>query len=502
MVTNMSSVMAERNAQHISDPLLSTVPWDQPVTWTHPVLGDGSLGPARAVLTQPIPPKFPSKLTTFTLFPELPLDLRVYIWRMAVNFERVVRIFEDIEYTDSDSEADDSDDEEDENVRSIQALDRELKARKYVTNRRQKQLEDHGFTSSRPKPQLPTDHQLNRAAQLLWETTRVGDFRSADPMPVLLHVCRESRELLQSYGYKLAFSTRTAPANTWFNFPSDVLQLSERYESEEASPALDGGMWNIGQFSREDLDRLRKLALSINSFDYVYGGTVPVALHKAVQLCYNLDELLIVELDCHDEEQKDTYWSTHDGGEKTVVDLAVEELWGHVPDWPGGSREHWGWNYSSNRGNGQEWGQSNLEGEYLNFDDIAKNVEDQLRDHESCFPDRKVWKTPKVRFVILTERRGIEQIKRSREAYGRHIDNMYWRHVAEGRKSYKPPLPLHFRDGAEALHDLIVSTEENFDTRDMRWYKQARQAIYSVTGWPSPFTMEWIEASEARLDME
>lgn len=467
----------------------------QPVQWTHPILPDGSLGPARGVLIQSRPIK--QQLSTFTLFPQLPLDLRVYIWRMAVDFERVVWIYEEIEWPDSDSEDDNSEDEEDENSRSIAALDRELSCRKYFSNDGQSQLDDYGFTSSRPAPELQTIPQLEHAAKQLWETTRAGTFYNAGPLPVLLHVCRESRQLLQSYGYELAFSTRTAPAVTWFNFLSDILHLYEHYEDEEASRTLDGGMWNIGQFSRDDLYRLRKLSLSMNSFDYVYGGKVPATLHKAVQLCGNLEELLILEFHHHDIDRKDTYWyQGNEGGEVAVVDLAVEEFWGHHPAWRPGPRDPWNNLYDPRAF------EDGFEKRNSGYGNIAKDVAEQLGTCVPFFPDRKEWTTPKVRFVMFMARHEVGSFMRSREAYGRYIDNLYWKCVAEARRSYRPPSPLDLRDDLEAERDLWRSSEPELEYRDLIWHRNAREAIHSVHGWPSPFTMEWIEASEARLDMD
>ena len=465
------------------------------VHWTHPCLPGGRLGPARGVLTRLHPIK--RLLKEFTLFPKLPLDLRVYIWRMTVNFERVVHVYEDIEEPDSDSDETDSDEDgdEDEDLFSNTSPE-EVKNRGFWSNHGQKQLEAYGFTSSRPKPELPNDIQQTHTAKLLWETTRVGEFCSTGPMPVLLHVCRESRQLLQSYGYELTFSTRTAPARTWFNLQSDILHLREGSVPEYSSPILDGGMWNLGQFSRQDLDRVRKLSLSLNTFDYWYGGTVPVALHKAVQMCGNLKELLIVEIDLDrgEEHSRSAYWDAQ--GDEVVVDLSVEEFWGHRPGWTPGRWNDWD-QYNPSRPFISDF--DRLESSYA---DISKDIEGQFRHQPSFFPDRKEWSTPTVRFVMLAARHKVAKFMRSREAYGRYIDNMYWKKVAEGRKSYRPPSPLHLTQGMEAEHDLWRDYGGFSDPPGLDWYKQAREAIHSVRGWPSPFTMEWIEASEARLDMD
>ena len=467
----------------------------KPVRWTHPCLPGGRLGPARGVLTRPPPIKH--SLKEFTLFPSLPLDLRVYIWRMSVNFERVCHVCEIIEEPDSDAE--DAESVENEDVGAFWNAEPETVAgRGFWSNHGQNQLEDYNFTSSHPKPELPNDIQQRHAAMLFLETTRVGKFCCCSPMPVLLHVCRESRQLLQSYGYQLAFSTRTAPAMTWFNFESDILHLCEKLDSQYASPRLDGGMWNLGQFSWQDLGRVRRLSLTLNTFDYWYGGKVPVALHKVIQMCGSLKELLIVEKDvCYYEGSSGSaYWDAP--GDIIAVDLSVEEFWGHRPGWPAGQRD-------------DDWGDYSLSRRFIgDFDrldssyaDIAIDIERQFQHEPPFFPDRKEWSAPTVRFVMLTTRSEEWKVMRSREAYGRFIDNMYWNKVAESRKSYRSPLPVHFRQDIDAQQEYwLVQHDSRPPQPELGWYKQAREAIFSVRGWPSPFTMGWIEASEARLDMD
>jgi hypothetical protein len=284
-----------------------------------------------------------SLLTNFSLFPELPFDLRIYIWRMVIPRERIVIIEEDIEYPDSDEDDDlesrNRDWEQDENILAIQILDKVLKNSEYCSNNGQTQLEQFHFTSSRYRPVLPTNAQLEYARKLSWQTTRVGNFYSWNPIPVLLHVCRESRDFLRAQGYTLAFSTRTSPAQTWFNFSEDFLYLQSKSEPEESSEILDGGYWNIGQFARQDLDRVKRLALSFQTNDYEYGGSVPNDLHKAVQLFGNLKELLLVEGIQYDWERENIYWFPRcQNGEVVAVDVSVEGLFGHYPGWMPGPR--------------------------------------------------------------------------------------------------------------------------------------------------------------------
>ena len=150
--------------------------------------------------------------------------------------ERIVFVKEEIEYPDSnsDSDSDERNEEEmDENSRSIRGIDRSLGKYKFFSNRGQAQLESFGFRSSTPAIRLLTDYQHEQEVQHLWETTRIGRFFSSNPIPILLHVCRESRDLLQGYGYRLAFSTRTSgPLTvrlTWRSNPKAVLSGLSRF---------------------------------------------------------------------------------------------------------------------------------------------------------------------------------------------------------------------------------------------------------------------------------
>lgn len=146
--------------------------------------------------------------------------------------------------------------------------------------------------------------------------------------------------------------------------------------------------------------------------------------------------------------------------------------------------------------------EEDFERENSSYGDIAEDIAEQLCTHAPFFPDQKGWTTPKVRFVTFMARQHVENFMKSRESYRNYIDNMYWKGVAGTRKSYRPPSPLELRDDLEAEQDYLRQFEEYSEPRDLNCYRQAREAIYSVHGWPSPFTMEWIGASEAMLEMD
>ena len=62
---------------------------------------------------------------------------------------------------------------------------------------------------------------------------RTGSFYSKAPIPVMLHVTRESRQVLIDFGYELAFRTRSCGPRTWFNFKIDVLYIGYSDDADE-----------------------------------------------------------------------------------------------------------------------------------------------------------------------------------------------------------------------------------------------------------------------------
>ncbi|KAI1090695.1 hypothetical protein F5B19DRAFT_494119 [Rostrohypoxylon terebratum] len=99
---------------------------------------------------------------------------------------------------------------------------------------------------------------------------RQSRFFSEAPIPVLLHTRVESREVLISAGYQLAFGSRDHDPWTWFHFENDILYLEQDYDFYSFSlPDIPDelGIFDFLQSSiiKLDLDSLkgvRKLALT------------------------------------------------------------------------------------------------------------------------------------------------------------------------------------------------------------------------------------------------
>lgn len=72
----------------------------------------------------------------------------------------------------------------------------------------QKQLERYGFTSSISRPVLPL-HLLQDCseADTVFNEARRGHLWSSCPIPALLQTCKESREMMELAGYELTFRT-------------------------------------------------------------------------------------------------------------------------------------------------------------------------------------------------------------------------------------------------------------------------------------------------------
>jgi hypothetical protein len=438
-----------------------------------------------------------TSLTSFHLFPKFPKELRTLIWQMAMPHQRIVSVYE-ISEEGSDTESEGTDPENDDleypisrfyhqqpvawsawNLENSSPYDRDdhpslergIRSVGFFSSSGQTQLETYGFSSPQPAPALPSDRQIMFAFRHEWETTRQGYFANDSKLPVLLYVCRESRSL-----YKLAFSTRTAPAGTWFNFQHDVLYLSDN--SYLTSQTIDHGHWNIGQFMRHDLHRVERLALTLDRDKYHYFGPLPFALHYAVQLLGNLKDLLVVD-------RYDTHYE--DVEELVAVDTRVEELWGHFPNWEpretSVGRHQFFREFSHKSRNTAE-----------SLIDAAFDVERQLRTHEPAVKiedgGKKTWRTPKVRFVMMTTHLKAERMHESRKKFREFIDDMYRSRFRDIRRGHRAPMSSSCCP-CFPVHPPATS----------EWLQQARDVLNS-SDWPSPYTKEWIETSEAMTDMD
>ncbi|KAI1080131.1 hypothetical protein F5B20DRAFT_540890 [Whalleya microplaca] len=252
-----------------------------------------------------------SKENQFCLFGLLPLEIRRIIYILATP-PRVVHVTEDGHDTD------DWHRRYDEFAKACRDMSVHFKLHPDIAyfahnwlarigwslsqrGHRQTTLDSYGFTSTRKRyspwvatehlPEIPSLWLLDHPREA-WAMTRSASLTANAPIPALLHVCSESREVLQSYGYQLAFGTRTHEPRTWFHFKRDTLYIDYGEPGEQR--LLSGGSWDVGQFRPADLRRVEKLAL--NGGLWALFSQVDQTLNL-LRLLPNVQELSLVEWD-------------------------------------------------------------------------------------------------------------------------------------------------------------------------------------------------------------
>ncbi|KAM7219463.1 hypothetical protein V8F06_005197 [Rhypophila decipiens] len=220
-------------------------------------------------------PRDPQQLTEFHFFPQLPAELRLHIYRLVIE-PRIVHLKEHKRETFAEFkkrlEAQSVPTKLDFSLAYLSTTG----AISTPTEYEQTTLEEYGFTSSRPDPQdltwkgypqLPALDRLWLLEQpyLAWWFWHESELYSKAPIPVLLHVCRESRYELMKLGYRKAFGNRTHEPMTWFHFDKDVLYLErhdcDELELHEKPRLLCQTYYNVGAIHPDDLFRVRRLAL-------------------------------------------------------------------------------------------------------------------------------------------------------------------------------------------------------------------------------------------------
>ncbi|KAI1385956.1 uncharacterized protein F4822DRAFT_358625 [Hypoxylon trugodes] len=175
----------------------------------------------------------------------------------------------------------------------------------------QPRLESFGFTTSKKQyqpwvptgdaPELPSDF-LAENPEAAWAMTRSASLSSPAFIPPFLHVCTESREELQRFGYRLAFGTRTHKPRTWFHFEYDTLYLRRSYSF--GPEWLSGARWDVDLFRPADLQRVKKLALW-HGYDGI-GERPREEMSSLLRLLPNLKNMFLVAREDPKPDQR--YW--------------------------------------------------------------------------------------------------------------------------------------------------------------------------------------------------
>ncbi|KAI0974375.1 hypothetical protein F4678DRAFT_422431 [Xylaria arbuscula] len=263
---------------------------------------------------------------SFHLFTSLPFELRRMIYLLA-SPPRFVHVREDIEDWEDFEERFRTTVVQIKLHPSIAYFARNWRHRipfepaswRWHDGRYQTTLERYGLKGCRSKhqpwkatmevPDIPYQF-LSENPKVAWELMRTGSFYSKAPIPAMLHLWSESRQVLVEYGYELAFRTRTCSPRTWFNFKTDVLYIGyyvhESWEERSPVTLLSGNeSWDIGQFEPQDLKRVKRLALE-SSAKVVCSQNPSGAreISNLLELLPGVEELYLEEYGTHDMHYK------------------------------------------------------------------------------------------------------------------------------------------------------------------------------------------------------
>ncbi|KAI3325237.1 hypothetical protein HD806DRAFT_492388 [Xylariaceae sp. AK1471] len=290
--------------------------------------------------------------------------------------------------------------------------------------RHQATLETYGFScprakhqpwvSTRDAPGIP-HHFLSENPDVAWELVRSGFFYCATPVPVMLHVTKESRQVLIDYGYELAFGTRTHSPRTWFNFNHDILYVSAfgvTDDDHELHSLLSGKtLWDIGQFDPVDLKKVKRLALESSALilnSPHYDGTHIVS--NILQLFTGVEELFLEE--CSQDRLEDAIHSykssrprrpnTHSGHSQFWCHTPVLEVDALIPQLF--NRTSLAYSTGYDNLNLRAYKDGNMGDGSRFFDDAASEFEEELtkkRDELVHIDSIAPWNIPKISIVQI-----------------------------------------------------------------------------------------------------
>ncbi|CAG9961970.1 unnamed protein product [Clonostachys byssicola] len=201
-------------------------------------------------------------------------------------------------------------------------------AESFSQPRRQTTLEEYSFTTSKTPydpwtatPEAPCipANRLHEKPKLAFELARETWLYSETPIPAFLHVCTESRQVLKTLGYQLAFGTRSHAPRTWFHFERDILYAPRinddceynpltdlnfaYYSSEYLTSVLSGCPWDFGRFDLDSLRSLRRLVLPGTWSPLPEHEPFVPSLHylaNMMKLLPNLKEIFLEEWEAED----------------------------------------------------------------------------------------------------------------------------------------------------------------------------------------------------------
>ncbi|KAI1365653.1 hypothetical protein F5Y08DRAFT_169471 [Xylaria arbuscula] len=323
---------------------------------------------------------------------------------------------------------------------------------------------------------------LSENPDVAWELLRTSSFYSTAPIPALLHVTRESRQVLIEIGYELAFRTRSCGPQTWFNFKTDVLYV-EMIPDRDDRPfheLLSGNdRWDIGQFEPRDLRRVKRLALD-SSANFAHFGNHGIvhAITNILELMGSVEELFLEEPTIRfggselsryvqTENNARSLWLYHPVQEVDVLSDFLEDF--TVLKSTGYHHEKLRAYKDANMGNGRDY-----------FVDTAREIEQALRSRRNMLvrgSSLAPWKIPQASVVYLIPEwmcramqpwrwnlwhryqfKKEEQARRKAQEEAKRSIDVPRRPLFEERDTENaPPSPfsIAFQDDIEALDDYM-----------------------------------------------
>ncbi|KAI0486542.1 hypothetical protein F4859DRAFT_470685 [Xylaria cf. heliscus] len=369
-------------------------------------------------------------------------------------------------------------------------------------------LDTYGFSCSRPNhqpwesteevPGIP-HHFLSENPEVAWEFVRSGSFYSTAPIPTLLHVTRESRQVLIDYGYELAFRTRTCGPHVWFNFKTDILYIGMDWNDRSYHYLLSGNeSWDIGQYDPLDLKRVRRLALNssgkVVSLRYQTGVE---DISSILELFTGIEEMFLEEpgLDSLRSDfpriNDSNLWCYTPVLEVDVLSsvFAQEEMLYSTGDYHGDL-----WQYKAeNMGDGAWY-----------FADVADEFKEKLtlrRDQIVRRESLAQWRIPEINIVYIgypSMCRNLfkwrldswnryqalkEERSRSSAAEEAHRSIDVPKRPLYHNDDNSPPSPFseQFRDDIEVLEDIILLESQMYDHSGEEFYRSRYERLFTVT---------------------
>ncbi|KAI3329277.1 hypothetical protein HD806DRAFT_482389 [Xylariaceae sp. AK1471] len=219
----------------------------------------------------------------------------------------------------------------------------------------------------------------------------------------MLHVARESRQVLLDSGYELAFRTRTHGPRIWFNFKKDILYIDRTYHDDQDLFYLLSGnqYWDIGQYQPADLKRVRRIALGKagRRLGWFFDQTVH-DMSNILQLFTGVEELFIDEqsprqlverFSRHKNMSGDQLWSHTSVLEVDVLSCLIED------EYRVESTGYYNYDLKVYKENNMGDGSRYFVDTAGRFEEELVKRRDELVREESIAP----WKVPKVNIVYI-----------------------------------------------------------------------------------------------------